>query len=306
LPEVNPDKCIVCGCQREFDEVFDLGPICPFCSGDKTSEMLAALDQEITQEVASTELLDCDGVDLFRFVSDLGSLGSSHMHLQVVRDVIGSILISIKGKNRVDYYSLRRRTDPVRLVQILDYLDELGYIKVHRRSDSPIIDHVTIPKDNIIDKAYVAMEATEGWKQHREPSFVMAALVIKGLDQAIGVIKEQGSIKVGEGITRLYVSGDKVYVPRQFTAPLMFILGSWANSEDEFTESSISSFMTRRGIQSKERDRVVRFIGGLNPGSQNTIYKMETYSPGMGIKELRFVLNPQFAAVRERLRSRTR
>jgi len=291
-----------------WGEEYESGPICEWCSGASTSGLLSAFDQELTREVESTELLDCDNNDLFRFASDLGELGASHVSLQVVRDVIGGILVNIKGQNRVDYYTLRTKTEPTRLVQILWYLNELGYIEVKTKQipDGLAIDYIVIPRNGLIDKAFVAMEASDQWKEHREPNFVLACVLIHGLAQTIALVENTGTITFGQGLTRIYVSNGHIYIPKQFTAPLMFVIGSWANGHSEFTEVEINQFMTARGLGHKERDRVNRVIGGMNPGVQHTIYRMETYSPGTGSRSLRFVLNPRFVALRDRLRDRMR
>ena len=270
--------------------------------------MLGALDQEITREVESTELLDCDSNDLFRFVSDLGELAAAHPHLQIARDIVGTILVNIRGQRRIDHYALRSKLPPGRLFPILFYLDELQYIKLETEetTEGLKVGDAVIPKGGIIDKAYIAIEASDKWKEHREPNFVLASMLIRGLAQSIGLIEANGRLDLGQGITRVYVSNGYVYIPRQFTAPLMYVLGSWANGRNEFTESDINPFLTARGIGIKEREKIGRVIGGVNPGLQHTIYRVEAFSFGSGIQSFRYILNPVFANLRERLRERER
>jgi hypothetical protein len=270
--------------------------------------MLYAFAEALSQDMASEPLLDCDHNDLFRFASDLGELAASHTHLQVARDTVGAIIMNVKGQNRVDYYTILGHVKASRLIPILSYYEQLGLIKL-QFEDAKYglrLETIDVPSDSIIQKALVSMEATEQWQEHREPNLILAYVMIRGLSEALQAIDEKGTIELGEGITRLYVVNGHVYIPKQFTAPLVFILGSWANGENEFTDTKLNSFLTARGLSSYERDRVMRVIAGTNPGIQHTIYRTELFSYGEGPKSFRYVLNPRFSKLRDRFRSRMR
>jgi hypothetical protein len=272
--------------------------------------MLNALDQEMTEQVNTAPLIDCEDNDLFRFLADLGELGASHPHLTLVRDVIGTMLMNIQGQGRVDYYLLRSRVHTPRLYTILFYLQELGLVRLITEGSrgAPIrLREVLIPQGTLIQKAFMSLEAFSAWEEHREPNLILSYIVIKGLVETLKIIEMRGGPpSLGEGITRLYAVSGKVIIPKQFTAPLLYILGSWAQGHDEFTETDLTRFLAARGFTGSERDRVVRIIAGTQPGLQHTIYRLERFSYGDQAFFFRFVLNPRFRNLRDRVRLRVR
>ena len=259
--------------------------------------------------VNSAALIDCDDNDLFRFLSDLGELGAEHTHLQAVRDLISTIIMNIHGQGIVDYYSLRGKIPTGRLITILIYLEELGLVELNT-DISPrgytTIREVVVPPETLIRKAFITMEASSDWEEHREPNLILSYILIKGLNQTLEIIEEKGSLNVGEGITRLYVTKGRVYIPKQFTVPLVYILGSWSKRQDELTETDIKSFMALRGLTNRQRDKVVRLFAGAQIGLSHTIYRFERFSYGVGTQEYRLILNPRFGNLRDRLRGRFR
>ena len=271
-------------------------------------KMLNALDQEMTEQVSSAPLIDCKGNDLFRFLSDLGELGASHPHLMRVRDVVGTLLMNIQGQGRVDYYSLRGRVPFPRLVTILFYLQDLGLVRVLTESTirGNLIREILIPPGTLIQKAFLSMEASTSWEEHREPNLILAYILVKGLCQTRELIESRGSLEIGEGITSLYVTQGRVFIPRQFGAPFAYILGSWATGQDEVQEVEIKKFMCLRGITSQDRDKIFRIIAGVQPGHQHTIYRLERFPYGNREISYRLVLNPRFTNLRDRLRERLR
>jgi hypothetical protein len=271
-------------------------------------EMLNALDQEMTEQVSSASLIDCEGNDLFRFLSDLGELGASHPHLMRVRDVVGTLLMNIQGQGKVDYYSLRGRVPFPRLVTILFYLQDLGLVRVLTESTTRgnLIREILIPPGTLIQKAFLSMEASTAWEEHREPNLILAYILVKGLHQTRELVESKGFLEIGEGITRLYVTQGRVLIPRQFGAPFAFILCSWANGQDEVQEDEIKEFLSLRGITSHDRDKIFRIIAGVQPGQQHTIYRLERFSYGNGDISYRLILNPRFRNLRDRLRGRLR
>jgi hypothetical protein len=264
----------------------------------------------MTEQVSSAPLIDCEGNDLFRFLSDLGELGASHPHLLRARDVVGTLLMNIQGQGRVDYYSLMGRVPFRRLITILFYLQDLGLVRVLTESTSGgnllRIREILIPPGTLIQKAFLSMEASATWEEHREPNLILAYILVKGLHQTRELVESKGFLEIGEGITRLYVTNGRVLIPRQFGAPFAYILCSWANGQDEVQEEEIKRFLSLRGITSQERDKIFRIIAGVQPGLQHTIYRLERFSYGNGEISYRLVLNPRFRNLRDRLRERLR
>lgn len=310
MPEVGRGVCVICGYKKDYSEQLrDPRPICLWCDGPMFSQMLSSLDEEVTSEVANNPTVDCERNDFFHFLSDLGELAASHPHLLITRDLVSVILTNIQGQRRVNFYSIRGSIPFDRLIPILSYLESIGLIRLELEEEADgtrRIQEITIPDGSLIQKAFLTIEASVDWSEHREPNLILAYVLIKGLSQTIDIIHRNGVLNVGEGITRLYLHKGRVFIPRQFAAPLAFVVGKWAGEQDQFTETEIKSFMAARGLSSIEREKAVRALAGTSPGMRHSVYRLERYPYGDGTQSFRFALNPRYAGLRERLRGRFR
>lgn len=301
---VNEERCIICGYYKEDYEVHDGVPLCGWCRGEKFGLMLNGLFQELEDEINSLDYFDFEDNALFKFTSDLGELSVHHPHLLALREIISTLLMNVQGQGFVDYYSIRGSAPRSRLIPVLSYLDESGLITINKLGRT--IDEIIIPSNSPFEKAFLSMEASADWKSHDEPNFLTSYILIKGLNDTLNIINQTGTLEIGEGITKLYVSKGKLQIPKFFTAPLSFIIGKWSQGHDEFTENEISGFLSARTLNKRQRDRVLSLLAGTSPGIQHTMYKHELYSPGGRHRAFRFSLNPDYALIRERIRSRYR
>lgn len=307
-------RCLICSYYKKYSDELSAYPIplCHWCAGTTFSTMLKALVEEMLDQCKSVPLLDCAGNDLFRFLSDLGELAASHPHLQVVRDIISTLMMNVYGQNRITYFTLISRLPSHlrgRLVTTLAYLENLQLLDLVKSTDRDgytVIDEVTLPAGSIFPKALTTIEASGTWEERREPNMLLSYILLQGIAETLELIESQGYLEVGQGVTRLYVVNGRVLVPKQFTAPLVFILGHWATEQDEFSEDNINQFMSLRGFNQRDRNRIMQFIAGVQVGLSHTIYRTERVPTGDGSYSFRFLLNPQYKLLRERLRTRAR
>ncbi|MFW9888862.1 MAG: hypothetical protein ACFFER_11790 [Candidatus Thorarchaeota archaeon] len=302
-------KCIICSYRKkERSELIQYPvPLCHWCSGTNLVNMLRAFRDEIIEECLSEPLIDCTNSDLFRFLSDLGELAASHPHLQVIREIISTLIMNIGGQNRLDYMTFVGKLPPKvrkRLVTSLFYLQEMGLVNLVTELNEEgftIINEVELPADSIIRKALTTIESSGIWEERKEPNVILSYILIVGLADTVELIDEQDGLEIGQGITRLYAVNGRILVPKQFTAPLVFILGNWAREVDEFTQDNILAFLSLRGFNSRDRNRIMQFIAGVKVGLSHTIFRMERYPSGNGTHAYRFSLNPKYKQLRERI-----
>jgi hypothetical protein len=311
---IDSNRCIICSYRKKTsDELMQYPyPLCQWCAGPNLYGMLVSLNDEIKAQVEAEPMLDCINNDLFSFLSDLGELAASHPHLQVARDIIGVLLMNVLGQNRIDYLTLANqlpRSLRSRVVTTLFYLRDMHLIDLTTEESDEgiaIITEITITSDGLFQKAFRTIQASATWETHREPNLILSYILIEGIVQTLDIIQSQGNLEMGQGVTRLFVNKGKILVPKQFTAPLVFILGAWASQRDEFSEDTLIGFLGLRGFNKKERNRIMQFIAGISVGCSHTLYRTERTPTGHGIQSIRFLLNPKYQNIRDRIRSRAR
>jgi len=322
LTEVENHKCIVCGYKKIGVERNDL-PLCGWCNNPKFLNLLAATTRETDEAVQKANFIDTTNDPLFSFIADLGMLGSEHPFMASLRQVLGEVIRQVSGKGITDvetyagkdtinmedlYGAVRFRYMP----RFLGLLRELNLIEFETEEvdGRNILRRVKIPEGSLIQKIAATAESASGMedpKLTRASAFTLGYITLKSIEKTLEILHQKGKLHYGQALTKFYPidKNNRIMVVKGYTAPIAFIFGWWASKGIQFTEYDLQRFLGNRGLMGRQFRRVVNWLGGGHPSSVQVLYKFETITMN-GVPVLRFTLNPNYDALRERILERER
>lgn len=297
------NRCIICGYRKTVSELADEIPLCSWCGG-RFHTVLGSFLEILQSELDSAEFIDCENNPFFSFVADLGIFGTSYHFIASMRHMLGLMVNKIAQSGQVKLDRLWRVAGLRNVRVILALLKEVGLIDI-KDGSTPEDYVITMAQDELLGKIRSTAEADP--ELNRASTFLLGYSILRSIDKTIDLIKKQGFLSIGDGITKLYpvTRKNKVMILKGFTAPLSFVFGWWANESDEFTDLEIHRFLSNRGVTGRNVYKVEQWFTQYQPGSIHRLFTFTTVDMG-GVLVTKFKYHESYQKMRERTLERLR
>jgi len=302
-PIVGNERCIICGYRKLDTEQKHLAePLCGFCANPRFMAVLDEVIEQLDNEIEGSTIIDCDSNPLFSFVADLGMLGTQHPSLASMRKALGQLVRQVAAEGMAEVDQLRWSGARFRqTVVVLGLLHELGLISFEQEN------RVVKPTTLLFSKVATATEVDA--RLERASTFVLGHVILKAINRTLHLVKEEGRLYLGEGITKIYPRNkeDRVMIFKGYTALISLVFGySWALGRNEIDESFLHLFLSNRGVTGRDYFTMKNWLTGSQPGSVIALYTFETHKGVDGFPVCVLKLNPEYQRIRDRILERVR
>jgi hypothetical protein len=303
MAEVKNDRCIICGVKRDPSEInLDPRPLCGWCGADSFYNNLNNFLSLVEEDIVASGISYRD-IPSQALVTDLGVLGAEHPYLKYVRRMIGILLSEAIGKGWTDPRKLfgvaatRHIAPPLTLLA-----KDLSLIGIE--TENNVLKRIVVPRDSLLHKV-AAAKAADPKGETRAPGFALGYVTLKSVKGALDIIKERGTLRIGEWVTKLYLIDyikEEIKIPKFYTAALALIFGKWAFDVKDVSEKEIKGFLSVRGITGKDYNVIISYLTGDVDIVLQQLFKPKLQPDGW----YNFEFNDLYLRLRERLRERER
>jgi hypothetical protein len=305
--QLSSDKCWVCGYRKEVKSEITLLPyICGWCSGEKVMALINDIITEARENLSQGKLGTCEDIDVLSFVADIGELGARHPYLKQFSKMMSIIAVQVALEHRYTPWRLIKVADGksvsekyARVCECIDFLVDVGLLEL---SEGKHIYERYKPSDLLLALT-ASVEAVDVEKElpPRMAACIAGYAWLQGINDTINWLK-MGARDERKGIIKLYAKSEDggLFIPKSFTAPVMYLLGHLANGYNEFSEAELRTWLNLRGISGGDADLIVNLFARVVPSSHrmvNIIYDGYVYH---------FKFNPSYIRMRERYVERRR
>lgn len=308
------DRCWICGYEKLEEEVKHVPyPLCTWCSHsggleDKlsTKEMIEYVISEVEKHLRDGNLIQCENIDELSFIADIGDLGARHPYIKQFTSMIGIMAVQV---------ALEKKYTPKRLLQVaqgltpegkwqrvyecLSFLADVGLLE---RGEGRYIYERFRPSKTLLDIA-PSIEAVSRVDKEMPPRIsncIAGYALLRGIEISINQLRRNDKNLMG--ILRLYPKshGGKLWVPKRFTAPTMFVLGHIAHGYSEFSENDLRTWLSLRKISWEDATWIINWLNRAIPSVHRLV------DPKFDGINYHFIINRNYVRMRERYRARRR
>ena len=261
--------------------------------GENLNYLLDLVDDEI-----DSNLIDCEGSEVQRFIADLGVLGVHH-RLSNYPSHVCAELIKVAEEGITPILSFEERLATTRDTRlILDFFSDTKMIAINN-------GHIEIPSISIIRKVSesIRSDVSEEYKK-RANLFLFGYVMLIAIRDFI-----EGSKK---GVTAFYLTRrkeeedtnnkpDKLVMPRYYLATLNYLFRKWHDGIEKFTRAELSRHLSKRGVSANIQSRIMSMLEGRDPKTRLSL--IEGYWQGF---DQVYQFSDYVTKVRERLMERKR
>lgn len=312
--QLSRKRCGICGYRKIREPEVRLLPyLCYWCSPNEIKELgprelIEDMTVEAEGHLKQKRLTSCESIDVLSFIADIGELGSRHPYLKQFSSMLGLIAAQV---------ALERRYTPERLLKVasggnpmikrarvrqcIEFLTDVGLLE---RGKGKYIYERFRPSDLLLDLAtsVEAVSRVESELPPRLANCVAGYALLKGIGIAIDWLRG-GAQGEPSGIIKLYPMGTngKLWIPKSFTAPTMFLLGHLAHGHGELSENYLRAWLSSREISGKDANWIVNWLARTVPSSSHRLV-----DPLYNGRVYHFKFNPSYVRMRDRYRDRRR
>jgi len=316
IVQLNKDRCWICNYRKETElEVRLLPYLCFWCSSRKSDEVdritIRSLIENITTEVEEHlkqgRLAVCEDIDALSFAADIGDLGTQHLYLKQFSSMIGLITVQVALEGRYTPSRLLKvaaGSGPAKWFRVRECIRFLTDVGLLEQGEGKYIYERFRPT-NLFLALTASVEAVSKVEEELPPRIarcVAGYALLRGIGISIDWL-QRGAQGEPKGVIRLYPRDKhgRLWIPRLFTAPTMFLLGYLAHGHNEFSANEIRSWLHRRGIQ-REKDVawIVNWLARTVPADHRLV------DPSYDGYSYHFKFNRLYIRMRERYRERRR
>jgi hypothetical protein len=301
------DRCWVCGYKKIAESEIALLPyICHWCSGGLATALISNIIMDAREYLSQGKLSRCEDIDALSFAADVGELGVRHPYLKQFSRMMSIIAVQVALEHKYTLDRLLKAANGesvlekwVRVHECITFLVDVGLLVL---GEGKHIYERYRPSDLLLDlTASVEAVDVEKGLPPRMAACIAGYAWLRGISAMIDWLKE-GARGEAKGIAKLYAKSKdgRLFIPKSFTAPIMYLIGHLAGGHSEFSETEFRAWLSSRGILGSDADFIVNLLVRVVPSSHrlvNLIYDGNAYH---------IVTNPLYVRMRERFRERGR
>lgn len=280
------NRCILCGQATKNTSRL---PICKAC--DYVGRPIKELWLQLNDEINSLESIDCERLEIARFVADLMALGVDHPRLKHLSRLCSTLIKLIwdkEGKGSI----LEIEKEIGTTLDITSRLEVMSYLGLITKKNGVI----SIPEDSVIKKVALPMREKMGEQYRLRTSLFLLGYVTIG---TLAKFYETGDITPIKLL--LGSDGNLSRMPRAFFSSLAYIIIQWYDGWDQFYGSDLRRHLRKSRIQGASRSDIFGVLTGRDPRRAVTFIK----SMWKGFDQI-FIFDEYVKRIRERIRERTR
>ena len=233
--------------------------------GENLNYLLDLVDDEI-----DSNLIDCEGSEVQRFIADLGVLGVHHRLSNYPSNVCAE-LIKVAEEGMTPILSFEERLATTRDTRLLlDFFSDSKMITINN-------GNIEIPPTSIIRKVSesIRSDVSEEYKKRANLFLFGYVMLIVLRDFIKGSKKGVSAFFITRGKEEEDTNNkpDKLVVPRYYLATMNYLFRKWYDGIDKFTGEELSRHLSKRGISANIRSRIMSTLEGRDPKTRLSLIK---------------------------------